>query len=56
MTTGLFAEPGAFAVRRNGELMLAHIFHGPAVRSDPEEPLDGMEFNIAKGRSVRGTA
>ncbi|MDV7144324.1 redoxin domain-containing protein [Tropicimonas sp. TH_r6] len=55
-TTGLFAEPGAFAFRPNGELMLVDISNGPAARPDLEELLDGMKFNIAKNRPVRGTA
>lgn len=55
-TTGLFAEPGAFAFRPDGELMLVDISNGPAARPDLEELLDGMTFNIAKNRPVRGTA
>ena len=45
-TTGLFAEPGAFAIRPDGTLMLADISNGPAARPDLEELLDGMKFNI----------
>ncbi|PRY26524.1 AhpC/TSA family protein [Aliiruegeria haliotis] len=55
-TTDLFAEPGAFAFRPNGELMLVDISNGPAARPDLDELLDGMKFNIAKDRPVRGTA
>lgn len=54
-TTELFAEPGAFAIRPNGELMLVDISNGPAARPDLEELLDGMKFNIDKDRPVRGT-
>lgn len=55
-TTDLFAEPGAFAIRPDGTLMLADISNGPAARPDLEELLDGMTFNIEKDRPVRGTA
>ncbi len=55
-TTALFPEPGAFAIRPNGTLMLVIISNGPAARPDLEELLDGMEFNITNDRSVRGTA
>ena len=55
-TTGLFAEPGAFAIRPDGTLMLADISNGPAARPDLEELLDGMKFNIENNRPVRGTA
>lgn len=55
-TTGIFAEPGAFAIRPDGSLMLAEISNGPAARPDLEELLDGMVFNIANDRPVRGTA
>lgn len=55
-TTELFAEPGAFAIRPDGTLMLADISNGPAARPDLEELLDGMIFNIEKDRPVRGTA
>ena len=55
-TTGLFAEPGAFAIRPDGTLMLADISNGPAARPDLEELLDGMKFNIENDRPVRGTA
>ena len=55
-TTEMFAEPGAFAIRPNGTLMLVDISNGPAARPDLEELLDGMKFNIANDRPVRGTA
>ena len=55
-TTCLFAEPGAFAIRPDGTLMLADISNGPAARPDLEELLDGMKFNIENNRPVRGTA
>ncbi|MYK31839.1 MAG: redoxin domain-containing protein [Boseongicola sp. SB0670_bin_30] len=55
-TTGFFAEPGAFAIRPDGTLMLADVSNGPAARPDLEELLDGMKFNIANNRPVRGTA
>jgi peroxiredoxin len=55
-TTGLFAEPGAFAIRPNGTLMLVDISNGPAARPDLEELLDGMKFNITNDRPERGTA
>ncbi|MEO9825590.1 MAG: redoxin domain-containing protein [Paracoccaceae bacterium] len=55
-TTTNFAEPGAFAIRPNGTLMLVDISNGPAARPDLEELLDGMKFNIANDRPVRGTA
>ena len=55
-TTGLFAEPGAFAIRPNGTLMLVDISNGPAARPDLEELLDGMKFNIGNDRPERGTA
>ena len=55
-TTGLFAEPGAFAIRPDGTLMLVDISNGPAARPDLEELLDGMKFNIDNNRPVRGTA
>lgn len=51
-----FAEPGAFAIRPNGTLMLVDISNGPAARPDLEELLDGMKFNISNDRPVRGTA
>ncbi len=54
-TTGVFAEPGAFAIRPNGTLMLVDISNGPAARPDLEELLDGMKFNIDKDRPERGT-
>lgn len=55
-TTEMFAEPGAFAIRPNGTLMLVDISNGPAARPDLEELLDGMKFNITNDRPVRGTA
>ena len=55
-TTSRFAEPGAFAIRPNGDLMLVDISNGPAARPDLEELLDGMKFNIANDRPTRGTA
>ncbi|MEM7472221.1 MAG: redoxin domain-containing protein [Pseudomonadota bacterium] len=55
-TTGLFAEPGAFAIRPNGTLMLVDISNGPAARPDLDELLDGMTFNIENDRPERGTA
>ncbi len=54
-TTDIFAEPGAFAIRPNGTLMLVDISNGPAARPDLEELLDGMIFNITNDRPVRGT-
>jgi len=54
-TTARFAEPGMFAIRPNGELMLVDISNGPAARPDLEELLDGMKFNIENDRPVRGT-
>ncbi|MFK7745365.1 MAG: redoxin domain-containing protein [Roseobacter sp.] len=55
-TTTNFAEPGAFAIRPDGTLMLFDISNGPAARPDLEELLDGMIFNIDNDRPVRGTA
>jgi hypothetical protein len=55
-TTTNFAEPGAFAIRPDGTLMLVDISNGPAARPDLEELLDGMIFNITNDRPVRGTA
>ncbi len=55
-TTDLFSEPGAFAIRPNGTLMLVDISNGPAARPDLEELLDGMKFNIDNDRPERGTA
>lgn len=55
-TTAPFAEPGAFAIRPDGTLMLADISNGPAARPDLEELLDGMIFNITNNRPARGTA
>lgn len=55
-TDSLFAEPGAFAIRPNGTLMLVDISNGPAARPDLEELLDGMIFNITNDRPERGTA
>ena len=55
-TTANFAEPGAFAMRPDGTLMLVDISNGPAARPDLEELLDGMIFNIKNDRPVRGIA
>jgi len=55
-TSHLFSEPGAFAIRPDGTLMLVDISNGPAARPDLEELLDGMKFNIENNRPVRGTA
>ncbi len=55
-TERTFAEPGAFALRPDGTLMLVDISNGPAARPDLDELLDGMRFNVEKDRPVRGTA
>jgi len=55
-TTARFAEPGTFAIRPDGTLMLVDISNGPASRPDLDELLDGMRFNIENDRPVRGTA
>ena len=55
-TTDLFSEPGTFAIRPDGSLMLVDISNGPAARPDLDELLDGMKFNINNDRPVRGTA
>ena len=55
-TENIFAEPGAFAIRPDGTLMLVDISNGPAARPDLVELLDGMIFNITNDRPVRGTA
>ena len=55
-TTTRFAEPGTFAFKPDGEMMLVDISNGPAARPDLEELLDGMTFNINNDRPVRGTA
>lgn len=55
-TDAAFAEPGAFAIRPDGTLMLVDISNGPAARPDLDELLDGMIFNITNDRPVRGTA
>jgi len=55
-TSHLFSEPGAFAIRPDGTLMLVDISNGPAARPDLEELWDGMKFNIENNRPVRGTA
>ena len=55
-TTTRFAEPGTFAMRPDGTLMLVDISNGPASRPDLEELLDGMIFNIDNDRPIRGTA
>ena len=51
-----FAEPGAFAIRPDGTLMLVDISNGPAARPDLELLLGGMQFNIENDRPTRGTA
>ena len=51
-----FAEPGTYAIRPDGTLMLVDISNGPAARPDLEELLDGMKFNIDNNRPARGTA
>lgn len=55
-TTDIFAEPGSFAFRPDGTLMLVDISNGPAARPDLDELLDGMKFNIENNRPARGTA
>lgn len=55
-TDAIFAEPGAFAIRPDGTLLLVDISNGPAARPDLDELLDGMRFNIEKNRPPRGTA
>ena len=55
-TDAPFAEPGTFALRPDGTLMLVDISNGPASRPDLVELLDGMTFNIEKDRPTRGTA
>lgn len=55
-TNTRFAEPGTFAMRPDGTLMLVDISNGPASRPDLEELLDGMIFNIDNDRPVRGKA
>ena len=55
-TNSPFAEPGTFAIRPDGTLMLVDISNGPAARPDLVELLDGMIFNITNDRPVRGTA
>ena len=55
-TDAPFAEPGTFAMRPDGTLMLVDISNGPASRPDLEEFLDGMIFNITNDRPVRGLA
>ena len=55
-TTHQFSEPGTFAIRPDGTLMLVDISNGPAARPDLEELFDGMKFNIEKNRPARGTA
>lgn len=55
-TTDIFAEPGAFGLRPDGTMMLVDISNGPAARPDLEELLDGMKFNIANNRPIRGLA
>lgn len=55
-TDAPLSEPGAFAIRPDGTLMLADISNGPAARPDLDELLDGMIFNITNNRPARGTA
>lgn len=55
-TTDIFAEPGTFAFKPDGTLMLVDISNGPAARPDLDELLDGMKFNIDNNRPARGTA
>ena len=55
-TTTRFAEPGTFAFKPSGELMLVDISNGPAARPDLEMLFGGMKFNIDNDRPVRGTA
>jgi peroxiredoxin len=55
-TDAPFAEPGTFAMRPDGTLMLVDISNGPASRPDLEEFLDGMIFSITNDRPVRGLA
>lgn len=55
-TDARFAEPGTFAIRPDGTLMLADISNGPSARPDLADLLDGMRFNIENNRPVRGTA
>ncbi|NNJ66626.1 MAG: redoxin domain-containing protein, partial [Boseongicola sp.] len=51
-----FAEPGTFAIRPDGTLMLVDISNGPAARPDLDVLLSGMQFNIDNDRPTRGTA
>lgn len=51
-----FAEPGTFAFKPSGELMLVDISNGPASRPDLGMLIGGMQFNIDNDRPVRGTA
>ena len=53
-TSHLFSEPGAFAIRPDGSLMLVDISNGPSARPDLEELLDGMKFNIENNRPGQG--
>lgn len=55
-TTTRFAEPGTFAIRPDGTLMLVDISNGPASRPDLDLLLGGMRFNIENNRPARGTA
>ena len=55
-TTARFAEPGTFAIRPDGTLMLVDISNGPAARPDLDVLLGGMQFNIDNDRPTRGTA
>lgn len=49
-----FSEPGTFAIRPDGTLILVDISNGPAARPDLEELYDGMRFNIENDRPARG--
>ncbi|MDB2406983.1 redoxin domain-containing protein [Jannaschia sp.] len=53
-TDAPFAEPGVFAFRPDGTMMLIDISNGPAARPDLVELLDGMLFNIKNDRPIRG--
>ena len=55
-TTTRFAEPGTFAIKPDGTLMLVDISNGPASRPDLDELLDGLTFNITNDRPTRGMA
>ena len=55
-TDARFSEPGTFAFKPSGELMLVDISNGPASRPDLDMLIGGMQFNIDNDRPVRGTA